>query len=202
MEKNLDVFLSQLASAAPTPGGGGASALVAALGVALANMVGSLTVGKEKYAEVQADIEAANEKAERLRGELLALVDADAAAFAPLAAAYAVPKDAPEREEIMEAALERAALPPLAIMQKCAEAMLLIAEYAKKGSALAVSDAGCAAALCGAAMKSAALNVFVNTKSMKNREKAAKLNAEADALLKNQGAMAEWIYGAVYGRLC
>ena len=201
MEKNVDKFLTELASSAPTPGGGGAAALCGALGIALGNMVGSLTLGKKKYADVQEDIAALNSRAEALRADFVALIDADAAAFAPLSRAYGIPKDDPARAEIMEAALKRAAEPPLEIMRKCAEALDVIADYAAKGSALAISDAGCAAALTIAAMKAAALNVRINTKSMADREAADKMNAEAAGLYEKYEKEAEEIYQNVYGRL-
>lgn len=201
MEKNVDRFLERLASSAPTPGGGGAAALCGALGIALGNMVGSLTLGKKKYADVQEDITALNSRAEALRADFAALIDADAEAFAPLSRAYSIPKDAPGRDEIMESALLRAAEPPLEIMRKCAEALDVIADYAAKGSALAVSDAGCAAALCGAALQAAALNVRINTKSMKNRTKAEEIDAETDELLQKYSTIAQEIYKRVYGRL-
>lgn len=201
MEKNVDKFLETLASSAPTPGGGGAAALCGALAIALGNMVGNLTLGKKKYADVQEDIAALNEKAETLRKDFVALIDADAEAFKPLSRAYGIPKDDPARAEIMEAALKRAAEPPLEIMRKCAEALDVIADYAAKGSALAISDAGCAAALAIAAMKAAALNVRINTKSMADREAADKMNAEAAGLYEKYEKEAEEIYQNVYGRL-
>ena len=201
MEKNVEKFLEALASSAPTPGGGGAAALTGALGIALGNMVGNLTLGKKKYAGVQEDIAALNQRAEALRADFVALVDADAEAFEPLSRAYGIPKDDPARAEVMEAALKRAAEPPLEIMRKCAEALDLIAEYAAKGSALAISDAGCAAALAIAAMKAAALNVRINTKSMADREAASEMNAEAAGLCEKYEKEAEEIYQNVYGRL-
>ena len=201
MEKNVDKFLAELASSAPTPGGGGAAALCGALGIALGNMVGSLTLGKKKYADVQEDIAELNAKAEALRAGFVALVDADAEAFAPLSRAYSIPKDDPARDEIMEPALLKAAEAPLEIMRKCAEALDLISGYAAKGSALAISDAGCAAALCGAAMEAAALNVKINTKSMKNRAVADSINAEMNELLQKYFALSQEIYNDVSGRL-
>lgn len=201
MEKNIDKFLEALASSAPTPGGGGAAALCGALGIALGNMVGNLTQGKKKYADVQEDIAELNAKAEALRAGFVALVDADAEAFAPLSRAYSIPKDDPARDEIMEPALLKAAEAPLEIMRKCAEALELISGYAAKGSALAISDAGCAAALCGAAMEAAALNVKINTKSMKNRAVADNINAEMNELLQKYFALSQEIYNDVSGRL-
>ena len=201
MERQIDSFLAVLASKAPTPGGGGAAALCGAVGAALGNMVGNLTLGKKKYADVEEDIKILNEKAEKLRADFLALIDADAAAFEPLSRAYAIPKDAPERAEVMEAALMRAAAPPLEIMRRCAVALSLVREYAAKGSALAVSDAGCAAAIIRGALEAAALNVFINTKSMNNREEAEKLYQEAHEILENCGDAAQEIYEDVLGRL-
>lgn len=201
MEKNIDKFLAELASSAPTPGGGGAAALCGALGIALGNMVGNLTLGKKKYADVQEDIAELNAKAEALRAGFVALVDADAEAFAPLSRAYGIPKDDPSRDEIMEPALLKAAEAPLEIMRKCAEALELISGYAAKGSALAISDAGCAAALCGAAMEAAALNVKINTKSMKNRAVADNINAEMNELLQKYFVLSQEIYNDVSGRL-
>ena len=201
MEKNVDKFLADLASSAPTPGGGGAAALCGALGIALGNMVGNLTLGKKKYADVQEDIAELNAKAEALRAGFVALVDADAEAFAPLSRAYSIPKDDPARDEIMEPALLKAAEAPLEIMRKCAEALDLISGYAAKGSALAISDAGCAAALCGAAMEAAALNVKINTKSMKNRADVDNINAEMNELLQKYFALSQEIYNDVSGRL-
>ncbi len=201
MEKNVDKFLAELASSAPTPGGGGAAALCGALGIALGNMVGSLTLGKKKYADVQEDIAELNAKAEALRAGFVALVDADAEAFAPLSRAYAIPKDDPARDEIMEPALLKAAEAPLEIMRRCAEAIDIIADYAAKGSALAISDAGCAAALCGAAIEAAALNVKINTKSMINRAVADNINAEMNELLQKYFMLSQEIYNDVSGRL-
>lgn len=200
MERDIQNFLAALASKAPTPGGGGAAALCGAVGVALGNMVGNLTLGKKKYAEVQEDIAALNAKAEALRADFLALIDADADAFEPLSRAYGIPKDDPTRGEVMEAALLAAVQPPLEIMRKCVKALELIAEYAAKGSALAISDAGCAAAITRAACEAAALNVFVNTKPMRDREKAGEINREANELLQ-KCALAREIYDNVTGRL-
>ena len=205
MEQSCTRFLAELAGKAPVPGGGGASALVGAAGVALGNMVGCLTTGKKKYAAVEADIQALNAKAEALRRELEALVQADAEAFAPLAAAYGLPKDTPaqaaHKAAVLEAALDTACAVPLEIMQKCAEGIVLVEEYAAKGSVLAVSDAGCAAALCKAALQSASLNVFINTKLMTDRTHADALDAQADALLNEYIPRADAVFASVTNKL-
>ena len=205
MEKSCGQFLAKLAGKAPTPGGGGASALVGAAGVALGNMVGSLTVGKKKYAAVEAGIQALNARAEALRGELEALVQADAEAFAPLAAAYGLPKDTPEqaahKAAALEKALDAACAVPLQIMEKCAEGITLAEEYAAKGSVMAVSDAGCAAVLCKAALQAASLNVFINTKLMADRSRADVLDAKADNLLNEFVPRADAVFASVMQKL-
>ena len=205
MEKSCGQFLAELAGKAPTPGGGGASALVGAAGVALGNMVGSLTTGKKKYAAVEAGIQALNARAETLRGELEALVQADAEAFAPLAAAYGLPKDTPEqaahKSAVLEKALDAACAVPLQIMEKCAEGIALVEEYAAKGSVMAVSDAGCAAVLCKAALQAASLNVFINTKLMADRSRADVLDAKADNLLNEFVPRADAVFESVMQKL-
>ena len=146
---SCEKFLAELASKAPTPGGGGTAALVGAAGVALGNMVGNLTTGKKKYAAVEADIQALNTRADALRNEGIALVE----------------------------------------------------EYAAKGSVMAVSDAGCAAALCKAALQAASLNVFINTKLMADRERAAALDAKTDKLLDEFVSRADAVFASVTNKL-
>ena len=194
-------FVEVLASAAPAPGGGGAAALVGAIGTALGNMVGSLTVGKKKYAAVQEEIIALKEKCDALQKELLDQVEADEAGFLPLVKAYSIPKDDPGRESVMEEATIAACVIPMKIMELCCEAIVCIGAFAAIGSRLAVSDAGCGAALCKAAMQAASLNVFVNTKTLKNREVAEQMNAKALGMLDKYGAMADEIYESVRASL-
>lgn len=200
-EMSLTQFLDKLATKEPVPGGGGASALAGAIGVALGNMVGSLTVGKKKYAAVEADIIALNEKAEEVRHALCALIEKDAEVFEPLSRAYSIPKDDPTRDEVMAKVLKAASEVPLEIMRNCCKALDLISEYAQKGSVIAISDAGCAAAMCKAALESAALNVYINTKSMKDRELAERMNVEVQEMLEKYCAMASEVYASVAGRL-
>lgn len=198
MNLSCEAFLEDLAGSAPAPGGGGASALVGAAGAALGNMVGSLTVGKKKYAAVEADILVLNRRAAALRKRLEGLVQADADAFAPLAAAYKLPKETPEQQAhkaaVLETALEGACAVPLEIMSACCEGIALAAEYAEKGSVMAVSDAGCAALFCKAALQAAGLNVSINTRLMADNAHAAALNAQADAMLAEFVPQADQIY--------
>jgi len=190
-------FVEVLASNAPAPGGGGAAALVGAIGTALGNMVGSLTVGKKKYADVEEEIIALKAKCDALQKELLDQVEADEINFVPLAKAYGIPKDDPNRDTIMEEATIIACGAPVKIMDLCGEAMEAIAVFAAKGSRLAVSDAGCAAVCVKAAMQAASLNVFINTKTLKNREVAEEMNAKCFALLDKYGPMADEIFETV-----
>ena len=194
-------FVTVLASNAPVPGGGGASALVGAIGTALGNMVGSLTVGKKKYADVEEEMLALKAKCDAIQADLLALIAKDAEVFAPLAKAYGLPKDTEEEKAYKAKVLEECTLTacsvPMEIMEKCCEAIEAIAQFAAKGSRLAVSDAGCGAACCKAALQSASLNVFINTKSMLNRDVAAELNAKANAMLEKYCPMADDIFAQV-----
>ena len=190
-------FVEVLASDAPAPGGGGAAALVAAVGTALGNMVGSLTVGKKKYADVEAEIIALKAKCDDLQKQLLDQVEADEVNFLPLAKAYGIPTDDPNRDQIMEEATIIACSTPVKIMELCCEAMEAIAVFAAKGSRLAVSDAGCGAVCVKAALQAASLNVFINTKTLKNREVAEEMNAKCLGMLDKYGAMADEIFETV-----
>ena len=190
-------FVTVLASDAPAPGGGGAAALVGAIGTALGNMVGSLTVGKKKYADVQDEIIALKAKCDCLQTELLNQVEADEINFLPLAKAYGIPKDDPNRAAVMEEATIIACSTPMKIMELCCEAIEAIAVFAAKGSRLAVSDAGCGAVCCKAALQAASLNVFINTKSLQNREVAQELNAKANGMLDKYCALADEIFESV-----
>ena len=190
-------FVTVLASDAPAPGGGGAAALVGAIGTALGNMVGSLTVGKKKYADVQDEILALKAKCDALQTELLNQVLADDEGFVPLAKAYGIPKDDPNRDQILEEATITACGVPMHIMELCCQAIDCIAVFAAKGSRLAVSDAGCGAVCCKAALQAASLNVFINTKSLKNRETAEAMNAKANEMLTKYCAIADEIFTTV-----
>lgn len=204
-EQTIDSFLELLSCKAAVPGGGGASALVGAVSASLSHMVAALTVGKAKYAEVEGEMQSVLAESERITKRFLSLMDEDAAAFAPLAQAYRLPKETPEqareREQVMESALRTAVEPPLSIMEVCGEILELIAVCADKGSVLAVSDAGVAATLCRAALEGASLNVFINTQPMTDREYAERLNFRAKHMLAEYGARAEELYQKVYAKL-
>jgi formiminotetrahydrofolate cyclodeaminase len=190
-------FVDVLASDAPAPGGGGAAALVGAVGTALGNMVASLTLGKKKYADVQEEIVALKAKCDFLQKELLDQVEADEVGFLPLAKAYGIPKDHPDRDVILEEATMAACAVPLKIMELCGEAIECMAVFARKGSRLALSDAGCGAVLCKGALQAAALNIFINTKTLKDRDRAEELNRRVNEMLEQSCALADRIYDSV-----
>lgn len=191
-------FLAALAGPAAVPGGGGVSALAGALGAALGNMVGSLTVGKPKYAAVEEEVRELNAQAEALRRQLEHLIQADAEAFAPVAAAYrmprATPEQAAEKAAALEKALDGACAVPMQVMELSARGIALAEQYAAKGSVLAVSDAGCAAVLCQTALRCGLLNLYANTKLMADRTKAEVLNRRAETLLSDWTGRADRLW--------
>lgn len=202
---DCQAFVDVLASKEPVPGGGGASALVAAIGMALGNMVGSLTVGKKKYADVEAEIIALKAQADDLQQELLALVQADAACFAPLAKAYGLPKETEEerahKAKVMEEALRTACSVPLRIMEACCRAIDVTEAFAAKGTKIAISDAGVAAIVLRSALLGASLNVTINTGSMADREYAKDLEEQAERMLQVYGDKAQAIFDQVRAQL-
>jgi len=176
IEKSLDLFLEELSSSAPVPGGGGASAAAGAMAAALGSMVGNLTTGKKKYAEYQAEIEEIIVKAQALRDDFKALVEKDAECFEPLSKAYSIPKDEPGRDEKLEECLKIAASAPYEMVCKAEETAAILERLAVIGSRLAISDVGVGATLCTSAAEGAAMNVYINTKLMKDRAYAQDLN--------------------------
>ena len=176
IEKSMELFLEELSSAAPVPGGGGASAAAGAMSAALGSMVGNLTTGKKKYAEYQSEIEEIIAKAGALRDDFKTLVEKDAEVFEPLAKAYSIPKDEPGRDEILESCLKTAASAPYEMVVKACKTARILERLAVIGSRLAISDVGVGAALCRSAAEGAAMNVYINTKLMKDRAYAEDLN--------------------------
>ena len=205
IENSCENFIKLLGSSDPAPGGGGASALVGAVGIALGNMVAALTVGKKKYADVEAEMISLIGRADILQRELLELVERDAEVFGPLAKAYGLPKETEEEKaekaRVMEEALRVACSVPVEIMEKCCVAIDMQKEFAAKGSLLAISDAGVGVEFCKAALKGASLNVFINTKAMTDREYAGKINDKVNKMLEKYEALADEIFKSVSERL-
>ena len=204
-ELSCEKFIEVLASKEPVPGGGGAASLAGGIGTALGNMVGSLTLGKKKYADVQEDIIELKRQADALQADFIRLIERDAQVFEPLSKAYGMPKDTPEQQEekdrVMAVVLKECCEVPLEIMEKCCEAIELHAQFAEKGTAIAISDVGCGVVLCKAALQAASLNVFINTKFMKDRPLAEKYEKLADGMLGKYTAEADQIFESVAAKL-
>jgi len=204
-ELSVTEFTLELSSKAPVPGGGGAAALAGALGAALGGMVANLTIGKPKYADVEDEIQELKVAAYRIQKDLLALIEKDAEVFAPLAGAYRMAsgtdEEKAEKERVMQACLKQASLAPLEIMEKCAETLVLLEKFAEKGSVLAVSDAGCGAALSKAALQAAWLNVRINIRIIDDKKFASEVEDKGLKLLDKSIPLADKIYSSVEDKL-
>lgn len=194
----LVAFLDDLASERPTPGGGGAAAVCGAIGAALVSMVANLTVGKKNYEAVWADLKEVTAKAEALRGELTQAIEEDVAAFNAVMGAYGLPRatedEKAKRTAAIQAALREATLAPLRAVKACFEVIRLSADVAEKGNLNVISDAGVAVLAANAGLRSAALNVLINAKAIKDREFAEKQLSEVNELI----ARADEMTGAIY----
>lgn len=201
----MHTFLEKLSSKSPTPGGGGAAGLGGAIGVALGEMVVNLTLGKKKYADVEEEMQSFLLKLEALKNEFLKLADEDERVFSPLAAAYGLPAGTEEekkyKEEVLETHLLAAAKVPLMVMERAVETLDLMEFLAEKGSRLAVSDVGVGVQFLRSALLGAKMNVSINTKSMKQREKAGELQERADKLAFHGMEKADAIYAGVEAKL-
>ena len=201
----IQEFLDVLSSKEPVPGGGGASALAGALGNALGQMVANLTIVKKKYALVEDEIKELAERMKGIQGQFSALADQDAKVFAPLAKCYSLPSGTEEEKaykaEVMEARLLDASLVPMEIMEKAWEMLEIMDILADKGSRMAVSDVGVGVQFIRTALLGAVMNVYINTKSMKNREKAEEMNEKAERLIKEGTEAADRIYQKVLEQL-
>ena len=204
-EQKIDIFLEALSSKQPAPGGGGASSLGGALAAALGLMVGNLTVGKKKYADVENDVQEWMRQLQGLLEEMTCLADRDAEVFAPLAAAYSLPSGTEEEKAYKEAVMEKnllaASLVPMEIMEKAVKILEILSELEEKGSVMAVSDVGVAVQFARTALTGGVMNIYINTKSMKNSQKAEELNQKAEQLLKEGVEQADRIYEKVLRRL-
>ncbi|MGP8313374.1 cyclodeaminase/cyclohydrolase family protein [Enterocloster aldenensis] len=204
-QKTIEGFLEVLSSKEPVPGGGGASALAGALGNALGQMVANLTIGKKKYADAEAEIKELLGRMQKLQAAFVTLADRDAQVFAPLAQCYSLPSLTEEekayKEKVMEERLLDASFVPLEIMEHAVAMLGILEILGDKGSRLAVSDVGVGVQFIRASLLGAVMNVYINTKSMKNREKAEELNARAGQLIEEGTAWADRIYAKVLDQL-
>ena len=197
-EWTIEQFVSELASKAPVPG---AAALGGAVGSALGGMVGNLTVGKKKYADVEERVLQVLSEADRLQQELLYLMEEDSRAFEPLSRAYGMPKateaERAAKEQVMEVALRDASHVPLQIKETAGQMLDLLEELAQIGSRLAISDVGVGVQFCRSAVLGASMNIFINTKMMKDRKLAEQLNEKAEQLIAEKSVQADRIFEEV-----
>ncbi len=207
MTKNNTIakFLDELASEQPTPGGGGAAAIMGAVGAALVSMVANLTIGKKNYEAFDAELKATNTAAEKVRAELTAAIDEDVVAFNAVMGAYGLPRGTDEekaaRAAAIQAALKQATDAPLRAVKACHEVIKLSAVVADKGNVNVISDAGVAVLAANAGLRSAALNVYINAKSIKDREFVEIRLGEVNALTDLAALKTEEVYAVVRGKI-
>ena len=186
LEKKTTEFLEALSSSQPVPGGGGASATVGALASALGMMVANLTIGKKKYADVEEEIKSARDQLNELMQELIKLTDKDAEVFETLSKAYGLPKETQEQQEYKE---------------KVLKVMRLLDLMGEKGSLIAISDVGVGILFAQAALEGASLNIYINTKLMKDKNHKKELEAKADALIEESKKLKDKVYSAVMQKI-
>lgn len=204
-DKSIQCFLDELASKSATPGGGSVSALMGAQSAALTSMVCNLTIGKPKYAEVEHEMRELLEKSEALREKLTSLIKADVDVFNRLMAAYALPKETDAeksvRSQTVQSVLKAATEIPMDCARACAEAIELSRCAANKGYIGVVSDAGAAVLAGYSGLKSAALNVYINTGSLNDKHFAETKLMELENILKGSDISVEEIYQTVKSKL-
>jgi formiminotetrahydrofolate cyclodeaminase len=204
-QRPLETFLDELASGAPTPGGGSAAAVIGAMGAALISMVCNVTIGKKGHEAVEAEMRSVKDDSERLRAQLTSMVADDIAAFDGLMAAYRLPKVSDEeksqRAAAIQSTLRAATETPLACARACAQVVALSRRAGEKGYAGVVSDAGVGVLAANAALRSAALNVYINAPSLKDRSYAEAALAEVEKLLAESARESEAVFELVRGRL-
>lgn len=200
-EKSCVEFVEVLASKAAVPGGGGAAALVGAIGMALGSMVCNLTIGKKKYEEYEDSVKSILEKAGKLEKDLLSMIDQDAECFLPLSKAYGLPTNTDEEKqfkaETMEKALKVACEVPINIVRASYEAIKLHEDLVDKGSRLAISDVGVGVQCLRAAILSGQLNVVININSIKDQEYVEKVRTEVNQLVEDGVRICDEVYSKV-----
>jgi formiminotetrahydrofolate cyclodeaminase len=204
-QQTVATFLDELASSAPTPGGGSAAAIMGAMGAALISMVCNVTLGKKGHEAVQAEMKMVRDESEKLRAALTSMVADDIAAFDGLMSAYRLPKASDDeksrRAEAIQISLSAATETPLACARACAQVIALSRRAGEKGFAGVVSDAGVGVLAANTALRSAALNVFINVPSLKDRSFAAAATAEIEHLLDDCARESELVFDLVRSRL-
>lgn len=201
MKENIMEFLEELYSKAPTPGGGGASALIGCVSVALCGMVSNLTTGKKKYAEYENTIQEILKESKNTMNHLYSLIEKDALCFEPLSKAYGIQKEDPNREAILEHALKEAASVPMEILETVYGIIPMLEELVIKGSTLASSDVGVAASACKSALEGSVMNIYINTSLMKEKEYANALEEKATNIVKDGTKRCQIVYDDVMKQL-
>lgn len=204
-EKSVEIFLDELASRQATPGGGSAAAVMGAQSAALTSMVCNLTIGKPKYVEVEQDMKALLQQSEALRAELTEMIKADVDVFNELMASYGLPKNTDAEKTVrstqIQTVLKQATIIPLQCAKACAQAISLSRIAAEKGNTGVISDAGVAVMAGYSGLKSAALNVYINAGSIKDRGFANSKLSELEGILDGAEAETEEIYQIVKSKL-
>ena len=171
----------------------------------MASMVGNLTVGKEKYAAVEEEMRGCLAQSEALRERLTDMIRADVEVFDKVMDAYGMAKGGDEQKEArsraIQAALKEATDVPLACAELCAEVIALCGPLAERGNGNVVSDAGVAALAAYAALRSAALNVWINLGGISDRGFVEERRGRMEGLLAGCGGEVERVYGVVRGRI-
>ena len=204
-EQQLQTFLDQLASKVSTPGGGSAAAIMGAMGAALISMVANLTVGKKKYEDVDAEMQGFLEQSEALRTRLTGMIQADVDVFDKVMAAYGMARetkaDKEQRSQAIQAALKEATDVPLACAQLCADVIELCRPVAEKGNLNVISDAGVAVLAAHAALRSAALNVYINIGGIRDNDFVNDRREKLEFVLSGAGIATETVYELVKSKL-
>lgn len=196
----IEEYIEDLSSKKPIPGGGGASAICAALGISLGCMAANLTAGKKKYLSVSAELEELIKEGRVLGDDFLRLANEDAEAFEPLSRAYSLKKDVPENQKILEECLKAAARPPFETLKKSCKALDILEQFSQLCSPIAISDVATGASICRGALMGAYMNVKVNTRLMSDRAYADKLDEEAKSLVEEYEKKAEEIFWKIMNR--
>lgn len=204
-DKTIHHFLDDLASKSATPGGGSAAAIMGAMGAALVSMVCNLTIGKKNYEFVEPEMKEILAKSESLRAQLMDMVRSDVEVFNKVMAAYGLPKETDEqksaRSQQIQSALQEATDVPIECAKACAEVIRLSRIVAEKGNRNVVSDAGVAVVAGHAALKSAALNVYVNVGSIKDEKFVSSRLAQLNGILNGMDVLNEEIFQSVKDKL-
>jgi formiminotetrahydrofolate cyclodeaminase len=198
-------FLDGLSDSMPTPGGGSASALSGAMGVALVSMVARLTIENDKYAPVRKEMKRILVQSEKLRASLIAAIDRDSEAYLAVMSAYRMPRETDREKKIRSAAiqkaLKKATMVPFEVANKSMQALELAMEISTRGLASAISDVGVGALLAESAVKGAVFNVKINLMSIKDQSFVERINTDVSEILEIAAKLFKKTEANVNGRL-